>query len=341
MSLKNLNAIKIPKILKSKLSNKKILRLYKSFDDNFSIKDSFIIAVSGGPDSLALAFLTKIYSIKYGLNCRYFIVDHRLRKESKIEAEKVKKILGNFDIKCQILKWNGKKPIKNIQSIARKKRYNLLFSKCKQLKIPNLVTGHHVDDLYENFFIRMTRGSGLKGLVSFEQSTKFNSINLIRPLLKFEKKDLEFIAKNVFNFFTKDPSNENINFLRVKIRKIISQFKDSGLDKNKLLLTIKNLKKSNKALSFYVDQNKEKNSFFHKNRKELILNDNFFNQSYEVVFRSLSDSLKLVGNRYNFARGKKIDYILNKIKKNTLKKETLAGCIIKRVNQTTIITKEY
>ncbi len=60
MSLKNLNAIKIPKNLKLKLYNKKIQRFLINFEKNFDIKDKFIVAVSGGPDSLALAFLTKI-----------------------------------------------------------------------------------------------------------------------------------------------------------------------------------------------------------------------------------------------------------------------------------------
>lgn len=188
MSLKNLNAIKIPKNIELKLSNKKIKRLYSTFEKNFDIQNSFIVAVSGGPDSLALAFLTKIYSIKHNINSKYFIVDHKLRKESADEAKKVKKILNYFDIKAEILNWNGKKPKKNIQSLARKKRYDLLFSKCKKLKISNLVIGHHIDDLFENFFIRMIRGSGLKGLISLEKKTIINSINLIRPLLDFEKK---------------------------------------------------------------------------------------------------------------------------------------------------------
>ena len=341
MSPKNLNVIKIPKNLKLKLSNKKIQRLFKNFEKNFIIQERFIVAVSGGPDSLALAFLTKLYSLKYKLSCRYYIVDHKLRKGSTNEAQKVKKILKNFNIKAEILTWYGKKPTKNIQSLARKKRYDLLFSKCKQFKIYNLIIGHHLDDLFENFFMRMIRGSGLKGLVSLEKNTKFSSINLIRPLLHFEKKDLEFISNYVFNFFVNDPSNENTKFQRIKIRNIISQFKNNGLNRYKLFLTLKNLKKSNQALKFYVEQNKELNSFLYKNNKELVLNENFFNHPYEVVFRSLSDSLKIIGNKYNFARGKKIDLIVEKIKKNTLKKETLAGCVIKKVNQTVIITKEY
>ena len=341
MSLKNLNVIKTHKNLLSKLSNKKVKNLFKLFEKNFEIKESFAVGISGGPDSLALAFFSKIFSIKYNLNCRYFLVDHRLRKESTDEAKKVKKILSDFDIKVEVLTWKGKKPLNNIQSQARKKRYDLLFSKCKQLKISNLIVGHHLDDLFENFFIRMIRGSGLKGLVSLEKKTEFASINLIRPLLDFEKKDLRFISNYVFNFFVNDPSNVNTKFQRIKLRNIISEFKNNGLDKNKLFLTLKNLKRSNQALIFYIEQNKKQNSFLYKDNNEAVLNENFFIHPYEVVFRSLSDILKIIGDKYNFTRGKKIDLILDKINKNTLKKETLAGCVIKKVNQTVIITKEH
>ena len=81
--------------------------------------------------------------------------------------------------------------------------------------------------------------------------------------------------------------------------------------------------------------------FEKKKIKKLVLNKSFFIQPYEVVFRSFADALKKIGEKYYFARGKKIDYILNKIKKNTLKKETLAGCVVKKVNQSIIISKEY
>ena len=168
-----------------------------------------------------------------------------------------------------------------------------------------------------------------------------NEINIIRPLLDFEKKNLEFISNYVFNFFVKDPSNENIDFRRVKIRKIIDKFKKSGLEKDKLFLTLRNLKSSNNALRFYVEQNKRFNSFFDKKNKKLILSEIFFTQPHEVVLRSFSDSLKIIGGRYFSARAKKIDNILQMIRKNTLKKVTLADCIVKRVNQSVIITKEY
>ena len=91
MSLKNLSAeIKIPKFLKDKLLNNKINQIYKRFEKDLNINEDFVVGVSGGPDSLALSFLTKIYAIKKRLKPRFFIVDHRLRIDSSKEAKFVK-----------------------------------------------------------------------------------------------------------------------------------------------------------------------------------------------------------------------------------------------------------
>ena len=124
MSLKNLNVSKkTHKFLLDKLKDNRTFHIYKKFESNLPTKKNFIVAVSGGPDSLALSFLAKIYSIKKSINIKYFIVDHRLRKNSTLEAKYVQKKLKNFSIKLDILNWNGTKPAKNIQSIAREKRY--------------------------------------------------------------------------------------------------------------------------------------------------------------------------------------------------------------------------
>jgi len=342
MSPKNLSAkTKILNHHKDQLLNKRINQLYNSFEKSFVIKENFAVAVSGGADSLALSFLTKLYSAKNNLISKYFIVDHKLRNESTAEAKQVKISLNKLSIKAEILTWRGKKPSKNIQSLARKKRYDLLFSKCKKLKIKNLVLGHHIDDMFENFFIRMLRGSGLKGLVSLGKTTQINNINLIRPLLEFKKKDLIFISKNIFNYFVEDPSNTDTKFKRIRIRNLINELQNNGLDKGKLLLTIDNLKRSNKSISYYVEENFKKNSFLNIKKNELILSDKFFNHPYEVVFRSLTDSIKVIGKKYNSTRGKKIDKIIAQIENNTLNKETLGNCVIKKVRQTVILTKEH
>ena len=279
MSRKNLSATnKIPKLLNSKLKNKRISKIYRKFEKTLNISENFIVAVSGGPDSLALAFLSKIYSIKKNLVSKYFIIDHKLRKESTREAQLVKKILNKFSIKSEILTWYGKKPSKNLQASARKKRYELLMAKSKKLKINNLILGHHMDDLFENFFIRIIRGSGLKGLISLDQQNKINETNLFRPLLNQKKEELIFLSKYVYNFFVKDPSNKDEKYLRIKIRNLIKELQSNGLDKKKFLLTINNLKYSDEVIKFYLNENIKQNVYFFKSKNQLTINNKFFQQ---------------------------------------------------------------
>ena len=341
MSRKNLNAKKIPKVLDLKLKNRRINQIYKKFEKSLNIDENFIVAVSGGPDSLALSFLSKIYSIKRNLKVKYYIVDHRLRAESTYEAKIVKKILKKNSIDSNILTLKGRKPNKNIQSLARQKRYKLLFAKCKQFKINHILLGHHLDDLFENFFIRLVRGSGLRGLISLDKKNKKGLINLNRPLLDQKKSDLIFLSNKIFEFYIKDPSNEKDKFLRIKIRKLITNLQKDGLDKNKLSMTIDNLKRSNNVIDFYVSENLKKNTFFSLKKDHLILNKKFFQQPYEVVFRAFSDSIQFVGKKYYPARGKKLDRIISDIENDKVYKSTLGGCVIEKVNQTVIISREY
>ena len=341
MSRKNLNAKKIPKVLDLKLKNRRINQIYKKFEKSLNIDENFIVAVSGGPDSLALSFLSKIYSIKRNLKVKYYIVDHRLRAESTYEAKIVKKILKKNSIDSNILTLKGRKPNKNIQSLARQKRYKLLFAKCKQFKINHILLGHHLDDLFENFFIRLVRGSGLRGLISLDKKNKKGLINLNRPLLDQKKSDLIFLSNKIFEFYIKDPSNEKDKFLRIKIRKLITNLQKDGLDKNKLSMTIDNLKRSNNVIDFYVSENLKKNTFFSLKKDHLILNKKFFQQPYEVVFRAFSDSIQFVGKKYYPARGKKLDRIIKDIENDKVYKSTLGGCVIEKVNQTVIISREY
>ena len=342
MSLKNLSAtIKIPKLFKDKLKNNRINQIYKRFEKSFNINENFGVAVSGGPDSLALAFLAKIYSIKRKLVPKFFIVDHKLRSESTKEAKVVKDLLKQILITPEILTWKGKKPSKNIQSLARIKRYELIYKQCDKYKIKNILIGHHQDDLFENFFIRLLRGSGLKGLISLDKENKIGDKNLLRPLLDQKKEDLVFLSKNVFNFYVQDPTNNDEKYQRIKIRKLIKELQKNGLDKNKFFKTIKNLKYSNKVVNFYVSENLKKNTFFSDRSNKLILNKIFFHQPYEIIFRALSESIKLIGKKYYSARGKKLDKIIKDIENNQSFRATLGGCIIEKVNETVIISKEH
>jgi len=341
MSPKNSNVSKkTHRFLLNKLKDRRALKIYKKFEGKLSINKNFIVAVSGGPDSLALSFLSKIYSIKKSLDVKYFIVDHKLRKNSSLEAKYVQKKLKNFSIKLNILTWRGFKPKKNIQSIAREKRYKLLCDKAKKYRIENILVGHHLDDLFENFFIRILRGSGLQGLVSLDRETQRNNINLIRPLINIEKDDLVYISKLVFKSYIIDPSNEDDKFKRVKVRNLLKELSLEGLDRNKFFLTIKNLKFANESIKFYTKKNLEENVTILQKKQNAILKENFFSQSEEVIFRSLGELIKIIGKKYYTVRGKKIDKIIDLVKSKSSFKVTLGGCVIKKVNETIILSKE-
>ena len=326
MSPKNLNASnKTHKFLLNQLKDKQTSKIYKKFEKNFRLNEDFIVAVSGGPDSLALCFLSKIYSIKNHLKVTYFHVDHKLRNNSTKEAKFVKLLLKELSTNLEILTWVGKKPKSNIQSVARDKRYELMIKKAKKLKINNILLGHHKDDLIENFFIRILRGSGLNGMVSFDQTTDLQNINLIRPLLKFSKLNLEYITKKVFKNYVEDPSNKNDEFKRVKIRNFIKNLELEGLDNDKFNLTIKNLKFANESIKYFVEKNLKDNSTISNINKSVILNKIFFLQPKEVVFRSLTEVLKGVGKKYFPVRGKKIDNLIYRIKNDNSFMTTLGN----------------
>ena len=327
------------------LKNPKISKIYREFDNSIMLnlnKFNFSAAISGGVDSLALAYLSKCYSILNNVKVNFYHVDHKLRKESSIEAKKLNMLLKKFDINCKILTWNGKKPKSNIQSIARTNRYNIIYKECLKDKVKNILVAHHLDDLYENFIIRILRGSGLKGLVSFNQnkSNYNNELKILRPLIHLKKSDLNNLTTKVFKFKFEDPSNNNTNFKRIRIRNLINKLKSEGLNLDKLKLTINNLSDSNFTINYYVNENIKDNSKYIKNKRWHILNIKFFNQPNEIVFRSLIKLFKKVGNKYYPPRGKSIAQLLSKFRSGEIKKINISGCILEKIENSFIIYKE-
>ena len=208
-----------------------------------------------------------------------------------------------------------------------------------------ILTAHQKNDLYENFFIRLLRGSGLKGLSSFQSNktkiTKNLNVYVLRPLLNISKQDLSYITRNTFKFNIEDPSNENDDYLRIKIRKLINQLNQYGLTFEKFNVTLENLNKSNKAIEFYVKKNIKENTKLLNRKKSIIINEIFFKQPDEIVFRSLSELIHNIGNKINYSRGKKILSLITNINSTkNFKKKTLSGCIFEKVNKSFIISRE-
>ena len=195
--------------------------------DNFfhkhKISGKIACAVSGGVDSLALAYLLaqnhKIVAL---------IVDHGLRKESVAEAKRTAKILDGLGIENFILKKPNK--IKaNLQEEARKLRYGLLVDYCKKHKIENLATAHHADDNAETFLLRLSRGSGLDGLTAIPEISELDGIKLLRPLLGFSKNELTAILRKNKIKWVEDPTNKTDKYKRNKLRQALDKLEDKEL----------------------------------------------------------------------------------------------------------------
>ena len=324
--------------------NQKILDFYSKFKSTIykDIKNkSFAIAVSGGADSLCLAYFSKIYSSEFKNKIYVLIVDHKLRKKSHNEALKVKKILKKRNIPSKILSWKGKLPKSNIQKKARDMRYSLISNYCVKKRVKYLITAHHLDDQIENFFIRLLRGSGLTGLSSMATNTNYSKrLKIIRPFLNLNKADLKYVTLNYFKTYIKDPSNNNEKFLRVRIRKYKKTMEKEGLDTKKISKTVENLLSANKALNFYKSKALNKHVSFLAKNKCLINKKIFLEEAGEIIFKSFSDILSLVSGTYYPPRSKKIVSLIDRLQKNNFTKSTLGGCIIEEKDNFILISKE-
>ena len=156
------------------------------------INANFAVALSGGPDSLALLYLAKNFAKKNNLKFVVTSIDHRLREDSSKEIEWIRKLMKKEKVSFVSRKVIKKIGSSNTLSTARKHRYKLLADVCKKNKFKYLLTAHHLDDEIETFLMRLIRGSGIKGLSSLKPVSKYKGgkISIVRPLLKYSKKCL-------------------------------------------------------------------------------------------------------------------------------------------------------
>jgi tRNA(Ile)-lysidine synthase len=169
-----------------------------------------LLAVSGGPDSLAMLVLA--HEAMPG-RIMAATVDHGLRPEARHEAEYVAEICRPRAIPHQILQ-PGAAMTGNIQSAARAARYALLEAAADDLGCDHIATAHHADDQLETLLMRLARGSGVDGLAGI----RARNGRIIRPLLGFAKDELERLCASAGVDPVRDPSNDNADFDRVAMR---------------------------------------------------------------------------------------------------------------------------
>jgi len=189
---------------------------------------NFLLAVSGGVDSMVLAYLFKVHNINFSIaHCNFCLRG----LESDNDEELVRQFSKNKSVKFFNKKFETDSFAKankiSIQMAARQLRYDWFKQLMKKEKIDFLVTAHHYDDIVETFFINISRGTSISGLTGIKEIEN----NIIRPLLNFHKDDIiDFSKKNKINY-REDSSNVDEKYVRNKIRhSIIPEFE--GINSN-------------------------------------------------------------------------------------------------------------
>lgn len=188
-----------------------------------------VVAVSGGADSLCLAFLAR----KWHKNVIGLTVDHNLRPSSSDEAELTVKRLATFDMPCRILTLNNLKGGSAIAKRARHARYDALIEVCMEIGATDLLVAHHLLDQAETIAIRQRAKSRIDGLAGMARIVEYSSVRVVRPLLTVHPECLRARLRREGLEWVEDPSNNNLASERVRVRQVLradSQQRDKLLE---------------------------------------------------------------------------------------------------------------
>jgi tRNA(Ile)-lysidine synthase len=188
--------------------------------------DTFLVAVSGGADSLALAAAIIIEAKPLALNAVAVTVDHQLQENSKAQAEKVSEQLKELGYGQVIIKEVVVDTKSGIESGARDSRYQALMESVEETKAVKVFLGHTFDDQAETVLLGLARGSGARSLSGMASENG----SYLRPLLSVTREETEAACHEWDIQFWNDPHNLNTEFTRVRIRREVIPYLEEHLD---------------------------------------------------------------------------------------------------------------
>ena len=314
------------------INHKKVVKItnqdFEAKMRELRVNSDIAVAVSGGPDSLALMHLSNRYALNNNINLTVLSIDHGIRAESSKEIVWLEKIAKKNKINFYSTKLKKKINSSNTLSKARTLRYEALSKYCNKKKIKFLLTAHHLDDEIENFLMRLIRGSGVKGLSSLKVKSRYKNTKLIlvRPLLEYSKKSLIAYLSEQKQTYINDRTNYNNKYDRSRIRKLSQQLINEGLSKVRFKNVLKNLKNAdnaiNTAVSNYLEEQVkliEKNIISFRSKE-------FISLPEEIQHRVLVKLCRFAGKSNKVPRSRSVQELINSIVKEKSFKRTLNSC---------------
>ncbi len=216
---------------------------------------AIVLAVSGGPDSIALMWLAARWrrALTRGPRLIAVTVDHGLRAEAAREAREVKRLARTLDLPHRTMRWTGAKPKSGLPAAAREARYRLLARAARKNGATHILTAHTRDDQAETLLMRLLRGSGIAGLAAMAPVTEREGVLLARPFLNVSKSQLIATLRKAKVAFADDPTNRDTSFTRPRIRAVMPVLAAEGGDARNLARLASRLARANAAIEKMVD----------------------------------------------------------------------------------------
>ena len=216
---------------------------------------ALVLAVSGGPDSMALLWLAARWrrARAKGPSLIAVTVDHGLRPEAAREARLVKQVARSLELPHRTLHWRGDKPATGLPQAARSERYRLLAKAAKAAGASHVLTAHTRDDQAETLLMRLLRGSGISGLAAMATVSEREGLLLARPLLDVPKARLIATLKAAKLEFADDPTTRDTAFTRPRLRTLMPALAAEGGDARNLVWLAKRLARADAAIEMMAD----------------------------------------------------------------------------------------
>lgn len=197
----------------------------RALRENLVHKSRYLLAVSGGIDSVALAHACVSLQREFALKLEIAHVDHGLRDSSKADAEFVKSLALQWQLPFHLRSLNGAPASENIENWGRQERYTFFAELLSNDSFDAILTAHNANDVAETFLMRLLANKELKSIERFEKQRR-----VLRPFLLVSRTEVEsYVAEQKLSF-KEDPSNQDQQFLRNKVRHTLIPYLATNFD---------------------------------------------------------------------------------------------------------------
>jgi tRNA(Ile)-lysidine synthase len=294
----------------------------------FERRPVLAVAVSGGADSMALVLLAARWAARRKGTVLALTVDHGLRPEAADEARQVGRWLKRRRIAHEILAWIGPKPRDGLQAAARAARYALLLDRCRARGILHLLLAHHRDDQAETVLLRLAGGSGPDGLAAMAPVTPADGLRLLRPLLTMPKTRLEATLTAMGQDWIEDPSNRDIAYGRVRLRRLMPALGEAGLTPEALATTAAAAADRRRALDEETADLLARACVLSPAGYARLDARVLRAASPLIARRALDRIVRTVGGAVHGPRGDRLDRLWSELGSGPMRRRSLGGCLV-------------